>query len=380
MRKVFSSRSAFSVWIIVGVMYLLGHGLSGQEQDINWERVEIAARTYFEYPSSENARLLYQVLPEQPLRGDVNPDHFYRLFNFMSEKFDVLERQVSVGDREAVKLGFRLYNFYDGLHVMHLDRIMADLVRSHPQLYLEELKSSPNAQRIKELGYPLSDSSFDSEGKWEALRYELEMRVKALESVTDNALIDLRDTCLKEIRVFTTKYYHDPPRVVLGEMEYLPLFKKAVIYAYNEAEVANQICQCIIELEEASKASPFGATSGKIVHSSGLFDELTVLKNKSLNMLDELANPPLAYAEEYSALKKMILEACWLCEVAKDPSIISPSDRSSDFKKSTYKKSTAWRYGRFKDAYNKLAILMPAVNQEVQMSLVDIEAIKKRLK
>jgi hypothetical protein len=336
---------------------------------------------YIEYPSTENARLFCLSLPEQPLRGNFDVNRYHKLFYYVSNNLSVLARQVSVGDRDAVKLGFRLYNISDASFTESLNCIMGDLVRSHPQLFLEELKSSPNAEEIKEVGYPVVQASLSFEGQRPmAHRYELEMRIKALESVTDKSLVNLRDTCIKEIREYLATYYHDSPGIVLGGEEYLALFRKAIINVYNEAEMTNQVCQRVMELEEASNIGSFGATSGKVIHSSGLFDELTAVNRKSWSLLDALRNPPLAYTEKYSALVKMVLSANQLFFLATDPSVISPFERSNDFKKSTYKKSAALHYNEFKNAYTKLVALIPEINQEVQKNQVDLEAIKKRLK
>ncbi len=381
MRKHPLSRLPLSQRMIVSALLLLGNGLFGQEQNTNWDSIEKAARTYIEYPSTNNARLFLLFLPELPLGRNIDTDRFNRLFAYVFNNLEVLARQVSVGDRDAVKLGFRLYDFSDGLFTMRLDCIMGDLVRSHPQLFLEELGSAPNAQELKKLGYPLCESSLSFGGKREmAHRYELEMRIKALRSVTDNALADLRDTCIKEISEFLAKYFHDSPIIVLGEKEYLALFKKAAINVYNESEMANQVCQRVIELEDASNTSSFGAISAKIIHSSGVFDELTEANRKLRSMLDALGNPPLAYKDEYSALREMLSPTNLLFSLATDPSIISPRETADDVKKSTYKTATARYYNRFKDAYTKLVTLMPEISQEVQKNPVNLEAIKNRLK
>ena len=316
MGRPLSSRLALSLGMIVGIMFFLGRGFFGQEQSINWESVEIAARTYFDYPSTENARLFYLNLPEQPQWANIGNndlDRFKRIIDFVFANLEVLARQASVGDRDAVRLGFRLYNLTgSSFNTLLLDSVMADLIRSQPQLFLEELKSSPNAQEIKTLGYPLLDAPLGFEVKRRmAYRYELEMRIKALESVTDSAVVDLRDACIKVIRDYLARYYHDLPRVVIGEKEYLPLFKKAAIHVYNQAEMANLVCQCTLELEEASKTGSFGVISGKIVHSSGLFDELAALRDKSRAMSDALENPPLVYTEEFPPYAKWwVRQAC----------------------------------------------------------------------
>jgi hypothetical protein len=381
MGKFLFSRSALSLRMILSAFLLLGYGLVAQENNIDLDSLEKAARIYINYPSSENARLFRQGLPEQPLIGNFDVDRYDRLFSYVFENLEVLARQVSVGDREAVKLGFRLYNFSSGLFTMELDAMLGDLIRTHPQLFLEELGSSPNARWIKTLGYPLCESNLNFNDTRDAPdRYELEMRIKALESVTDGALVDLRNTCIAEIRKCLEKRYHDSQGIILDDKEYLALFKKAVIDVCHAAEIAYQVCQSIIEIEDASRASPFGFASERIVHSSGIFDELTALRERSMRVDEVLRNPPLAYTEEYRALNKMDFRASQLYSLATHPSFICPSGTSDDIKKSTYKRGPVEYYGEFKKAYVELVALMPEIGQEVQKNTVDLEAVRKRLK
>jgi len=337
----------------------------------------MAARTYFTYPSTENARLFYLGL-QKPLRPDV--ERFNRLFDFVLDNLGVLARQIFAGDRNAAKLGFALYDYSSGLLTMELDAIMADSIRFHPQLFLEELKAAPNGKRIKELGFPLRESRLNfSDNREEAHRYELEMRIKALETVTKAELSDLRDTCLREIGECLERQNHDFPGILLTEKEYAALFKKAVVNVYKEAEMANLVCQRIVEIEEASGAGSFGAASQKAVRESGLIDELTALRDKTVNVDETLSNPPLAYEEEYHVLKKMEARASQLCSLATQPSFICPSGTSDDIKRNTYKRGPGRYYGEFEKAYAELEALMPEISQEVKKSLVDLETIKKRL-
>jgi hypothetical protein len=316
------SKLALSVGMIVGAISILGFGLPVQEQNVDLERMEIAARTYIDYPSTENARLFYQSLSAYVpagKTGEIDRERWERVANFIFDNLEVLARQIWAGDRDAVRVGFRLYSFFGGYYTMRLDAMMADLIRFQPQLYLEELKSSPNAQLLKSLGFPLceSDIDFGRSDREMALRHELEMRIKALESVTDSALADLRDTCIKEIRAFLTKY--DSPKTVLGEKEYLPLFKKAAIHVYNQAEIANQVCQCIKELEWASNSGRFGTTSEEIVRSSGLYGELTVHQEKSLDMRELLENPPLVYLKAFSVLSIWAVRQAYCARLPRNP-------------------------------------------------------------
>jgi len=377
MKKSPASRRPLAQELAVVALLLLGCSLFGQEQYADRDALEMAARTYFTYPSTENARLFYLGL-QKPLRPDV--ERFNRLFDFVLDNLGVLARQIFAGDRNAAKLGFALYDYSSGLFTMELDAIMADSIRFHPQLFLEELKAAPNGKRIKELGFPLCESRLNfSDNREEAHRYELEMRIKALETVTKAELLDLRDTCLRKIRECLERQNHDFPGILLTEKEYAALFKKAVINVCKEAEMANLVCQRIVEIEEASGAGSFGAASQKAVRESGLIDELTALSDKSFDMGEALQNPPLAYMGKHDALRRMIGRAIQLFRAATDPAVVCPSRISDDVKKSTYKRATAEYFGGFRDAYAELEALMPEISQEVKRSLVDLETIKKRL-
>jgi len=210
MRYFASWRACVLIGTMLGGLFPFAQVMFGQEQSVDWGVLDLAARRYVECPSTDNALLLYNALPEMPLSGQVDEGRLVGFVDYAFDNIDVLERQVSVGDRNAVKLGLRLYNFAGGLNVMRLDCMMGNLARSHPRMFLEELKSAPNAQWIKKLGYPVDLSSFYFSEKWKAAhRFELEMRIKALESVTDNSLVELRDECIKKIKEFLAKVYHD---------------------------------------------------------------------------------------------------------------------------------------------------------------------------
>jgi len=377
MKRYRALRRLFAYELAIVTLLLLGCSLFGQEQGSDWDALEMATRTYFNYPSTENARLLYLGL-RKPLRPDV--DRFDRLFDFVLDNLSVLARQIFAGDRNAVKLGFALYDYSSGLFTMEIDAMMADSIRFNPKIFLEELKAAPNGKRIKELGFPLCESRLNSsDNREEAHRYELEMRIKALETVTNAELLDLRDRCLREIRECLERQNQDFPGTLLTEKEYTTLFKKAVVNVYKEAEMANLVCQRIVEIEETSGPGSFGETSQRAVRESGLIDELTALSDKSFDMGEALQNPPLAYMGKYDALRRMIGRAIQLFRAATDPAVVCPSRTSDDVKKSIYKKAIAEYFGGFRDAYRELVTLMPEIDNEVNKNRIDTEAIKRSL-
>lgn len=290
-----------------------------------------------------------------------------KLFAYVFKNLDVLARQVSVGDRDAFKLAFRLYNLSSGLFTMELDAMLGDTIREYPQLFLEELKSSNNVHWIRTLGYPLIESGLNfSDVRAEADRYELEMRIKALASVKDSKLVGLRDECIRIIRDYIDKQYHDSINVILDEKEYQILFKQQIINIVNEAEMANQLCQSIIEIEGTSPAGPFGYASSKMIGSGGLLDQMAALRKESVDSDQRLGNPPLAYIEGYRVLRRMGAKASQLYSLATNPSLICPPGTSNAVKRRTFKKAVARHHIEFRQAYDELAKMMPEVVRELE--------------
>lgn len=361
-----------SIGWFVGFIIVLGASLSAQEQSIDWGSIEKAARAYFDYPSTENAHRFYLSLPELKVEGRYRGDSFGKIFYYVADNIYVLERQVSTGDRNAVKLGFRLFNIADGHLGETLNMIMGDLVRSHPRLFLEELRASPNIQWIKQVGYPVTQASLNFEGERPGVhRYELEMRINALESVNNEALVGLRDECIQKIRRFLSTYYPNLTEIILDEAEYIVIFKEAVVNIYNETETAYLVCIRIMELEDLTREDgSFGEPSAKIIRSSGMYEELTAAKTKSSAQMGRLRNPPFSLKDAYSFLEKMHSSASVLCNFA-----INPTNYFGSFKITITQKNN-----EFKDAYAKLVAAVPGIDEDVRKNLVDLENIKKRLR
>jgi hypothetical protein len=365
-----------AILMTVFTLLLLNQFLLGREQQIDWDSIEKAARIYFEYPSSENARIFRQQI--RPEKGKVEPGRYYGFIGYVFDNLDVLERQVASGDREAVKLGFMLYSFATGGAMIDLNRVMGDLARAFPQLFLEELSSSPNAHLIEEFGYPVLQSRLGV-GRLMAYRYELEMRLKSLESVTSESLASIRDSCIKKIKAYLA-YSPRDPEVIAEKSEYLALFKMALALMARETEKNNLVCQRVLEIEDRSGTGVFGVASDGIIHSSGLFDELITGNRKWSNMVNALRNPPLEYSKEYSVLRTMGAWAGLLSNVATRPSFRDDRTLSEKEMKDRFQKNFAMTYGRFCEELTKLAELMPGIAEDVRLSKADQQAIMKKLK
>jgi hypothetical protein len=378
MKKPSLMQLTMAILVTIFAMSLSNEFLFGREQQIDWDSIEKAARIYFEYPSSENARIFRQQI--QPEKGNYESGRYFRFIGHVFDNLDVLERQVASGDREAVKLGFMLYSFAIGAAKIDLDCVMGDLARAFPQLFLEELSLSPNAHLIEELGQPVLQSRLGlGGGRLMAYRYELEMRLKSLESVTSESLASIRDTCINKIKAYLA-YRPDNPDIIVGKSEYLALFKKALILMHGEAEKNNLVCQRILEIEDRSGTGIFGVVSDGIIHSSGLFDEMTTACGTWQSMVNALRNPPLEYSKEYSVLRTMGAWAGLLYNVATKPSFRDDKKLGEGEIKHRFKENYVMTYEKFCEEFAKLAELMPDTVRDVRLRKADRQDILKKLR
>jgi hypothetical protein len=175
-----------------------------QEEAINWEVIKKAYDEYLIYPSTENAHKLYETLPKEDIgRLEVEGRDVRK---YIYENYQLLAYQMLAGDRNAVKVAFRLFNISDADFTESIDSTLGQLIRIHPKLFLEELELHKNVYFVQEVDYPLfgTHPSFIDRDKAEEL--ELELRVKALESVEDKELRTIRDECINQLRDYIKKY------------------------------------------------------------------------------------------------------------------------------------------------------------------------------
>lgn len=167
------SKSSISLIMLISII-----SLNNAWAITPWEK-------YVEYPSPENARKVNSVKYEDPkYENDINYDDL-----------NLLGIQILSGDREALKLAFRLRAESDGAYAEELDIITGRLIRINPKLFLEELKLyKKNIYKMDSLlgnyGQPYVD-------KLKADIYETKARIKSLKTVNDGKLIDVRDECIK---------------------------------------------------------------------------------------------------------------------------------------------------------------------------------------
>jgi hypothetical protein len=144
---------------------------------------------YVDDPTPQNAKAVTEMSYARPLTEE-------KKMEAIETDLDVLETEVISGDREAVRLAFRLFEATNGHVAELLSQIVGRLIRIQPRLFLQELRHAWPVPRLDALVGALGDAFVDRE---EAQKYELAARAAALKQVQDSSLRKVRDACLIEL-------------------------------------------------------------------------------------------------------------------------------------------------------------------------------------
>ena len=151
---------------------------------------QTAWESYIQLPSPENAEAVERI---EYSKGAIPERDTYRFEHIL-----LLETQIAAGDAAAWRLAYRLRAKSDGALYEDINHALSRMIRPHPKIFLQE---------FQKLGIP-SESLFDAllmTGEeyvdlYDAQKYELSMRLEAIESVTDDALMGTRDLCVRILR------------------------------------------------------------------------------------------------------------------------------------------------------------------------------------
>ncbi len=195
-----SQKRTRKVWLLIILIITFGIGLVGQEQKIDWNKIRKNAESYYTDPSRENALQFYHSLPESPVPRTERGPSFNIFGEYFYNNLGVLEKQVMLGVGEAVRLAFRSYSISDGFLEHQLDMILGDYIRVDPNKFLKEFRLHPQGTGLSlKYGWILCDGRlFQKLGPHEVCQ-ELDLRIKALETIQNGELVPVRDECINTI-------------------------------------------------------------------------------------------------------------------------------------------------------------------------------------
>ena len=182
-----------------------------EEQKAFWNNTYKAAEAYFLHPSPENAEKLYRDLPDKRLPY-LDPAGERRLIYLVfdleyGKNSYILEKRMAEGEPHAADVGFRLINISDGAAGEWLVHALGEILIEHPRLFLQKLLAHQG--KTEPAVFELLDKILNPVAWWEMpeddkneekylalFNKNRERRMRALESVEDEDLREIRDRCL----------------------------------------------------------------------------------------------------------------------------------------------------------------------------------------
>jgi hypothetical protein len=190
--------------VILGLLLSIQGWAQKSTSPPDWNKILKAGHTYFDDPTSENALKLYRALPETQVRGVRDGQEFEEVFYFFDAHLGVLERQVLLADRNAVKVAVRLWTISDGAFSEVLSDMLGDLIQVDPKMFIEEIREFPWPKDYGDFDAWLGEGNILCSGGMETSeevwRKKLESRIAALETVEDSRLAKVRDRYISIIR------------------------------------------------------------------------------------------------------------------------------------------------------------------------------------
>ncbi len=214
MRRVYEIRKyGFFLLVILAQCTILFGGWQGiethgQELIINWDKLKELLKVYESCPNEENAQRLLDMIPENLASRQLGNISYFVLAFFESLNF---EKAVIAGDDRLAEVAFRLLGYFGGGAVDEELRIMLGrfltkkpaqflrLLKKYEHMFSSESEYPVNMTEILDIVPDITSEEDLIHMKKEEMRLYME-RIKALESVTDPELIEMRDACIRVIK------------------------------------------------------------------------------------------------------------------------------------------------------------------------------------
>ena len=174
------------------------HMITYSQETVNWDQVIMHWHNYVSMPSRWNAIILERALSSfQPSTISDNSKRSYFVKQVEKDIF-LLDRQIVSRDSLAIKIAFRLFAYTDASLSEHLDVALGQVIRIDPKLFLAQLYQ--NRARVPRMDALLLNLGSPYVDKADAQQLEKVLRIEAIESVHDSALVQIRSECLSAMK------------------------------------------------------------------------------------------------------------------------------------------------------------------------------------
>ncbi len=179
---------------IYSPLLFLIFSISCNGQTTKWMEIDKAFQNYTSNPTQDNYIMVYELLPNSRPRNDIPTD---KISNSIFSNAIKLEEMIVSENRDAIRIGFKLFTIADGHFAESLDWTLGKLINKNPKLFLQELKN--HRQFIYDIGGLLGNYGHDFVDKTALTLAETEHRIMSLKKIDDSELISTRDECLKKL-------------------------------------------------------------------------------------------------------------------------------------------------------------------------------------
>lgn len=190
------ARNLYILYFFFFMCFLVFCPLTGIAQErpvLDMSNLGKAWEDFTANPGPETAAKLYEILPDGQVVREVEVQADVR--ELISQKLYVLETQIYRGDRDSLKVAFRLFSIADADMQKSLAKIIGYLLRFDTRLFLEELIIHESL--VPDLELVVCSFKLSAPGDIPQQTLEKNIRLKALGYIEDKELKDIKKKCIK---------------------------------------------------------------------------------------------------------------------------------------------------------------------------------------
>lgn len=181
---------------VVPFIFFSASSQLNDSDSFNWDGLHKLLIQYHNRPNRSNTLKVYDYLSGYHTSNKrTDTLGLSKTFELAWAQTGILEQQVYSGKRYAVKLCFKMFTIADGAFAEDLDIILTKLIKINPKLFLQELIVHRNlfgsGLGFQNYGQEFVDCSDLARQK------ETQKHIRALESVKDSSLIEIRNEMIK---------------------------------------------------------------------------------------------------------------------------------------------------------------------------------------
>jgi hypothetical protein len=177
---------------IILAISLFSFSISCSAQNDKWDKFESAFEYYLANPTHANALNAYNLFPDLIETKDYPSKAISECIMYTTNE---LETIIAKGDRDALRLGFRLYKISDGAYQESLDWTIGGLIIDNPILFLEELNNYRHS--FCDLYGLVGNNGPESYGNDKIYWGLTEKKIESLKKINIPELNNLRKECLE---------------------------------------------------------------------------------------------------------------------------------------------------------------------------------------